>query len=448
MSSDVLSDGHETAPRVNSTSIGLKTRQAQDMIYDFLLEIVRKRSPDEVLIEFRRLFIDYASSPINAKAIKSLSEIIFINDEAEFRNTLKRSCYILINNWYSTRHFDTIKELIGLFSDVKLSKKTLSMTISRLRVWLSNFVESKDYQELKLFVSKYDIEHEHWSDRYASYLLVPQYADTSNPIEQRQAARALSQQLKDKFKFDLAMYTARSQSAVHKDQMPKNPTGLGDDVLRLIKMIVAKRGSFSYSNLANIFLNQTKQYNYKEFKTSLQKYLIFSVESRDFGEIFQKKVAEKINSTYEGHNDEVLNKALLLRTCNRVIEYLTTEDHRNPSPLFILLISQGNPITLVIVLLKIILICPSARIHLETCIAHLINYYLNYPEEECKWIINFLEIFNITFAIFADNVQYNLIKMNLKNSNTNKNSDAYRVFSQLKNNMDETLIQGSVEEES
>ena len=56
-----------------------------------------------------------------------------------------------------------------------------------------------------------------------------------------QAARALSQQLKDRFKFDLAMYVARSQSATSPEQLPKNPTALGDNVLMLIKAIVTRR---------------------------------------------------------------------------------------------------------------------------------------------------------------------------------------------------------------
>jgi hypothetical protein len=96
--------------------------------------------------------------------------------------------------------------------------------------------------------------------------------------------------------------------------------------------------------------------------------------------------------------------------------------------------SQGNPLTLVIVLLKIILICPNARTHLENCIAKLIQYYVDYPEDECKWVINFFEIFNITFAIHADNVQYNLIKMDAKRPDGKSEAalDTYRVFSQLR----------------
>jgi hypothetical protein len=126
----------------------------------------------------------------------------------------------------------------------------------------------------------------------------------------------------------------------------------------------------------------------------------------------------------------------MLRTCNRVIEYLTTENHQEPSPLFGLLMSQGNPLTLVIVLLKVILISKNSRTHLETCIAELIQYYMHYPEEDCKWVISFFEIFNITFAIYGENVQYNLIKMqeHRKEYQSDKPVEVYRVFSQLKMN--------------
>ena len=67
--------------------------------------------------------------------------------------------------------------------------------------------------------------------------------------------------------------------------------------------------------------------------------------------------------------------------------------------------------TLVIVLLKLILICKNSRTYLEAKIAELIRYYESFSEDECWWIVNFLEIFNVTFAIYAENVQYNLIKM-------------------------------------
>lgn len=447
MIGDVLPNASNPETIVKLNKSGRTIQQSQEIIYRFLIDSVKKWSPETVLLEFQRLFIYYEADTVNSDALLAMSDLIFANNEEEFISTLKRSCYILINNWDAGRHYKYISDLVQLFAALRINKKTLSPTLSRLRLWLANFVESEYYQQLKLFASKYEEQDKaHWSQRYTSYLLVPQYADLNNPVEQREAARALSQQLKDRFKFELAMYTARSQSGLTKEKMPKNPTGLGDDVLRLIKTIVAKRGPFSYLNLANIFVKQTEQMFYEDFKLSLQKYLLFSFENKNFVHILKTQLAEKLELLYQDYHGEILDDALLLRTSNRVIEYLTTENQREPSQLFILLMSQGNPLTLVIVLLKIILVCRNSRTHLEKCIAFLIQYYLQFPENECKWIINFFDIFSITLAIYADNVQYNLIRIKEKTSDAAANGDVetYRVFSQQKGTRD---IEVTTEEE-
>lgn len=174
--------------------------KAQETIYNYLLEIVKLWSPEEVLTEFRHLFIHHVNT-ISSHILPSLYEIVFSNQEVEFRNTLKRSCYILINNWDITRSHKSIQELIQTFDDPILDKPTMSPTLRRLRSWLKAFVESSDFEQLKLFASKYDEQGNcHWSERYTSYLLVPQYIDLNNPVEQRHAARALSKQLKERFK--------------------------------------------------------------------------------------------------------------------------------------------------------------------------------------------------------------------------------------------------------
>lgn len=440
---DALSQSDQSEAPIKATSRGLTPQQAQEMIYQFLLNLVRKQPPAQVLLEFKQLFIDYDSCGSSAEVSRAVAELIFTNNEKEFRHTLKRSCYILVNNWDTYRNHGSIKELVDLFVDTKIHKKSLSANINRLRTWLTNFVDSQDYYELKLFLAKYGYgDKEHWSHRYTSYLLVPQYTNFDNPIEQREAARTLSKKLKNQFKFDLAMYTAHSQSFVNsipQYKIPVNPTGLGDEVLRFIKMIVAKRGTFSYENLANIFIEQTRGINYKHFKHCLQNYLIFSVSQKDFVDILSNKLSNKLELLYESYHQESIDDALLLRTSNKVIEYLTTEDQNGPSGLFILLLSQGNPLTLVIVLLKIILLCPNARTHLENCIAKLIQYYIGYPEDECQWVVNFFEVFNITFAIHAGNVQYNLIKMDARQQQGKSEvvQENYRVFSQSRDAISE-----------
>ena len=422
-------------------------QKAQETLYQFLLSIVKKWPPEEVLLEFKRLFF-YNIDSTNSIAIHAVYDIVFSNDEIEFRNTLKRCCYILVNNWDATRHYQPIQELIKLFENFEVEQSTISPTLKRLRGWIQDFSNSKDYEDLKLFASRYDEQQKaqsHWTNRYTSYLLVPQFVDLANPIEQREAARALAKRLKDRFKFDLAMYIVKSQTATSPEKVPRNPTTLGNNVVLLIKTIVAKRGQFSYANLANIFLRQTQHLSYQDFKQSLQKYLIFSVDRSAFAETLKAKLAEKLDTLYQDYEQEPINDALILRTCNRIIEYLTTENRQDPSLLFILLLSPGNPITLVIVLLKLILISKNSRTHLEARIAELIRYYEKYPEDECQWVVNFLEIFNVTFTIYAENVQYNLIKMGESELSPQESIalEDYRIFAQTRSI---PLLEGGAEE--
>lgn len=414
--------------------------KAQETIYGYLLEIVKNWSPEEVLAEFRHLFIEHVNT-VSSHILPSLYEIVFANQAQEFRNTLKRSCYILINNWDLRRNHKAIQDLIRLFESPVLDRHTVSPTLRRLRGWIKDFVNSDDFEQLKLFAARYDERQQvHWSERYTSYLLVPQYIDLNNPEEQRHAARALARQLKDQFKYDLAMYTAKSQSPseiTQLEQKPRNPTALGDDVLRLIKTILVRRGMFSYHNLAHIFLEQTRQMPYSQFKQSLKRYLTFSVEGHPAAEAMRSQLSHRLDDLYTERDTRPLDEALLLRTCNRVIDCLTTETRQEPSALFVQMLTQGHPFTLVVVLLKLVLICKYARTHLEARIADLIQYYKNCDEQECQWVIHFFEIFDITVTIYAENVEFNLVKMVdgehlLEDDTTASTLETYRIFSQLK----------------
>jgi hypothetical protein len=431
-------------------SIKLKSRafppdmnlaQAQQVVYDFLLDIVKVWPPEDVLEEFRHLFVHHTES-VSSQTIPALHLILFANDEVEFRNTLKRCCYILVNNWELARQFEPIQALVDLFADPLLRRRTLSPTLKRLRKWLCNFTESQDFQDLKLFAARFSEERTlnrpgEWASRYTSYLLVPQYVDETNPIEQREAAKILSRRLRDKFKFDLAMYTAHAQSPSPSHKSVQNPTTLGDGVLRFIKAIVAKRGDFSYKNLSRLFLDQTQGGTYLSFKASLTKYLLYTVRSNPISQQIETYLEARLTSLYTEHDSDPLDPSLLLRTCNRMIDCLMTENQEMPSPLFTLVLSQGNCLTLAIILLKLILISRNSHLYLEVRIADLIRYYEAFPREQCQWVINFLEVFQVTFAICADNIEYNLVRVENGSSPASQGEldgddlAAFRIFSQI-----------------
>ncbi|NEO90910.1 MAG: pentapeptide repeat-containing protein [Moorea sp. SIO3G5] len=407
----------------------------QEVIYQFFLKGVNGNYPETVLLDFKQLFIS-CEMTANLEVNKALLEIILHNDYHVFANTFKRACYIVINNWYSQRNLNYITKLIKSLETIQnQTKNSFSQLVNRQRNWLVSFINSDDYNQLKLFNEiNSNAKRDYWSSRYASYLLVPQYLDHKNPIEQRKIAIDIAKQLKDKFTFDLARYTVHYNSPVLKPEDTYNPTNIGNEVIDIIKKIESKQLWSNYNYQARIFVKQIKNLNYRDFKQSLKKYLLIYVHNHKSLAIVNSKISQKIDQLYIDYNQSTITLDLILRTCRRLVELFTTEDSQEPSPLFILLTTQEDPLTLVSILLKIVLICKYVKAHLDVCIAKLIRYYENSPEQECKWFINFLEVFNIVSEIYTQNIQYNLIKIEDTQPDNPRviSSDSYRVFPQLK----------------
>jgi uncharacterized protein YjbI with pentapeptide repeats len=397
----------------HQSQAGSDIRWAQKAIYRFFLHLVKHCLPEAVLLEFKYLFFEGTSSTDN-EIVRALYEILFCNHEQEFRYTLKRCCYILINNWYAARQYRFIPNLIQLIAELATTKQpVVSDSLKRLRAWLKQFVESEDYQELKILAASPIFQDGgNWSDRYTSYRLVSQYTNPDNSLEQRQVARELSRQLKKQFRQDLALFTARYQAHKIEPDNLHNPTKLSDKVIVLIKNLVYPH-TFNYINYAHIFTEQVKGENYQTFKKSLLNYLVFP--NKDFGkdldsDIWKVKLSEKLDLLHVEHHQNPLEIKLTLQTCNRILDYLTTEDHHNPSELLIFFLLRDQSLLLAILLLKIVLICPYVRAHLDTCIAQLIHYYEGYSARQCQPFIQFLEVFNVVFAIYAENTRYNLVQ--------------------------------------
>ncbi|MGK7888099.1 MAG: hypothetical protein AB4042_02115 [Leptolyngbyaceae cyanobacterium] len=127
-----------------------------------------------------------------------------------------------------------------------------------------------------------------------------------------------------------------------------------------------------------------------------------------------------------------MNEAIQLRTANRVIEYLTTEKQGKPSTIAQLLLAQGRALTLAVLLLKVIMISPKSQAYLEACVGNLVEYHQTLSEEDCQWLIQFLEVLRVTFTIYSDRtVRYSLVSMPTRSADQSKAipSKTYRIFS-------------------
>ncbi|MCG9884149.1 MAG: hypothetical protein MH825_01000 [Cyanobacteria bacterium] len=399
-------------------------------IFEHFIQLVHQEPPETILAEFRALFIDGVGAR-GTTALGVIYQLAFRDREDLYHLALRRCCYIAINNWMAARREEPVRQLVTLLAAPHHhgSAHSASPSLQRIHSWLQNFVASEDYENLRLFVARHDIEllpppsegseatatatstalGQSWTRRFAGHLLLERAEDPDLSEEERHALRERAQQLRDRFRFDLAMFAVRSQSPRSDRAAVTNPTGLGDGALRVVKLLVQSMRRHGYASAANLFLTQTRGLTYEGYKRSLKKYLTFAVP--DLGDKPHHRLCEAIDGLYGDRDEEPLTDALHLQTCQRVIALLTTENYREPSRLFVLLLSGGHGLTLVLLLLKVAILCPSARSHLDLCVAKLLRHYEALDEAECRWVVHFFEMFNVAFAIHSNTIRFDLVSV-------------------------------------
>ncbi|MGK7888664.1 MAG: hypothetical protein AB4042_04975, partial [Leptolyngbyaceae cyanobacterium] len=323
-----------------------KVEQAQNAIYEVFLAIAHNWQAEDILTLFRQTFFhNVDSSETNLAPAQQV--LLSIGQVEHFHYTLNRVCYILINNWETTRQHDAIASLVEMLAEANELSGGVSTQLRKLRSHLTAFTTTKAFHQLELYASRYH-RTPHWSHRYTAYLMASQYLDPDSPDEQRQAAKMVLNSLNGEFKRDLAIYTIRSEKRLPSDAPIENPTLLGDHILPLIKKILLKKGKFSCQNLANIFLAQSEDLKYKHFKKSLQEYLVFSMNPADkVAQTIRKYLLEFITDLYCHQNDCVVDEAIRMRTANKLIDGLTMTRSGKTSSIMQLLLGQGRSLTLV-----------------------------------------------------------------------------------------------------
>ena len=162
-------------------------------------------------------------------------------------------------------------------------------------------------------------------------------------------------------------------------------------------------------------------------------YLNISQNDSVVPEVVSLSLMKKLKHLQESQDNQEMTLGLLHVTCNSILQHILLKKHYEPSELLKSSLESNNFLNLVILLLKIVLLFPNSRLYLERYIAELIKFYSSYDETECSSFINFLDVLNVTLAIFEEDTDYSLIKMsNGENDLTAINLENYRIFSQSK----------------
>lgn len=400
----------------------IETKDEEQVLYDYWLDRVRTDSPEELIEDFRRLFIEgrgYQEAPIYL----ALERLVKAKDaEIRFYHFFNRCCHILINRWQMQPTCQlAIPELVSLLENLPPARQGYHSTSNTLRHLLKNFTLSDDYVKLqrlaRIISSKYSEETAPrvgtLINRYP-YLYDHCLLSDESPREQRRTVRRIKVKTERCFEVNLSHYVTyqvrlrqvahapkTSEEAGRIIQPVKNPTLLNDKELnRALKYYVSPvEGNYTYKALSQNFLaNTVYSSTYKDFKNDLYDYLITSV---DYGKgQFNKKLYDVLQNTLPQWDQQKPSEFLILRTSSQLFNYLVVESGQKPDHyIFIDMITNMGVTRTVGLLLKLVLVCRKVKPHLDKRFSILFNHYEGFSRDQVPWLVKSLESLQVAFSI-------------------------------------------------
>ena len=400
----------------------IETKDEEQVLYDYWLDRARTDSPEQLIEDFCRLFIEgggYQEAPIYL----ALERLVKAKDpEIRFYHFFNRCCHILMNRWQTQpAHQPAIPELVSLLENLPPARQGYHSTSNTLRHLLKNFTLSDDYVRLQRLAR---IISGKYSEKTAASLgtLINRYPylydhcllSDESPREQRQTVRRIKVKTESRFEVNISRYVTyqvRLAQVAHRPkireeagriiQSVENPTLLNDKELnRALKYYLGTvAGNYTYKELSQNFLaNTVYTPTYKDFKNDLYDYLITSV---DYGKgQFNKKLDDVLQNTLPHCDQQKPSEFLMLRTSSQLLNYLVVESGQKPDHyIFIDMITNMGVTRTVGLLLKLILICPKAKPHLDKRFSILFNHYESYSCDQVPWLVKSLENLQVAFSI-------------------------------------------------
>jgi hypothetical protein len=327
-----------------------------------------------------------------------------------------------VNRWQTQpAHQPAVPELVSLLENLPSPPPGHYSIPNNLRHLFKNFTLSDDYVRLQRLAR---IISGKYSEKTAASLgtLINRYPylydyyllGDDSPREQRQTVRRIKVKTESRFEVNLSRYVTYQVRLAQVAHSPKireeagriiqpveNPTLLNDKELnRTLKYYLGTvAGNYTYKYLSQNFLaNTVYTRTYKDFKNDLYDYLITSL---DYGKgQFHQKLDDILQNTLPHCDQQKPSEFLMLRTSSQLLNYLVVESGQKPDHyIFMDMITNMGVTRTVGLLLKLILICPQAKPHLDKRFSILFNHYESYSRERVPWLVKSLENLQVAFSI-------------------------------------------------
>lgn len=406
------------------------------IIYEYFDEYAAQNEPEEVINEFRCLFI--AAKCQSREVNRALNRIITsVVGQEKFALIFNYCLHIILDVWSSKPELlGYIEQLIAVVEGITSRRRSYDRTKAKLVGLITNYQQSQLYSHLKLLVIIITGDRPTQLDKSASleeiikrytYLYpcflthnehLPELSAITNTIcleNQKTFELQLSQYIIYRTRLkQVASLRLLSKGAGKVIHQVANPTFLSERSMTIgIKQFVGLiDGEHTLLTLAQQFTARSQAHNsYGKFKQYLYQYLITGINPRNDNSRFFAKLKQKIADIFPGANSRPINHHLLVQTCRQLLSFLVTEtaDPPNLNNFAKLIVYLGSAQT-ALLLTKIILICPEAQSDLAQKLGILLAESRLRTIEELFWFVKCLEHLLVAHRIYCGKIDVSIAK--------------------------------------
>lgn len=366
--------------------------QEKENLINYFLKLAEQASLETLLDHINFLFIHYDPAQLDLNLQQSICCVVISPEQ--FTDLLTDYCYIFINTCFKRKKLNYLQNLADLLQfDLELSSGSLPL-IRRFHHGMSHFKSSVQFSILQLFFTHHSPSSHHWSERYKSLKLLAIAHDPTVSEHQRHASEKMYQALKNRYKFQLAMYLTKREK-IESD----NPSLIHPTTLQILNKLIHKR-EHTYTQAAAQFLAKIDQFDFASFKEELSIYLLSSISGDRRLKWLPEKINQHLFNLYPQKNHLPIDEHLKTKTVDALVRHLIhPKNLQDPNHPFTLLMIQQDCISLSILLLKLILIAPQSYTNLLLSLNLLLTFYSEKPQDEAPWLVSFLETFQVIFTL-------------------------------------------------
>ena len=422
------------------------------IIYEYLRQFATVQTPPAVIKEFQSLFLQgrneksqssqalakiisspsgqkqfnvilthcfhiildcWAATPESLASVSELIETLDAINQSRSYDRRRKQLIQLVKDYQTSELYFQLRGLIIIINPQEISNVVLTNAIATNEVSSSNLTSSNSL--LYTYLGRYSYLYDYFLPQNSDLNQLQELVKTLQSKRKKDFAIKLSKHLIYRVRLkQIAQMKLLSKGAGKAITKVDNPTLLSERALKKAfnQYIGQVENQGTILEQAQLFVTGNNLRNsYQVFKQDLYGFLSKNIKPRNNSCHFNNQLKQKLEQIFPQSDAKPLNNGLILQTCRQLFSFLIVDPFlpQDPRTYAELIVNLGTD-QVMMILIKIILICPESKADLEKKLSLIITHYLLSNIQDIPWVVKSLEHLLIAFSIYFEKIDVSIAR--------------------------------------